>query len=94
MKKRRIKEKQERELFEMRQREAKKLMASFQVELDENNKMRRQVGKRYTIFKEILNYLESNNITLVEMAKNDPFQYQAYQIPKSYEFFNAVKYRT
>ena len=89
--KRKIKEKQENELFEMRQREAKKLMASFKVELDENNKMRRQVGKRYSIFKEILIYLESNNITLSEMLKNDPFQHQAYQIPNSYEFFNAIK---
>ena len=46
---RRRKEKQEREEFELRQREAKKLMASFKVELDGNNKMKRKVGKRYRI---------------------------------------------
>ena len=54
---RRKKEKLENELFEMRQREAKKLMASFKVELDGNNKMR------------------------------------PYMIPKSYEFFTAVKFK-
>ena len=90
---RRKKEKLENELFEMRQREAKKLMASFKVELDGNNKMRRKVGKRYTLFKEILIYLESNNITLNQMAMNDPFQHEPYMIPKSYEFFTAVKFK-
>ena len=87
------KEKQEREDFEIRQREAKKLMASFKVELDSNNKMKRKVGKRYTLFKEILVYLESNNITLHQMVTNDPFQHQAYMLPNSYEFFSAVKYK-
>ena len=90
---RRRKEKQEREDFEIRQREAKKLMASFKVELDGNNKMKRKVGKRYTLFKTILMYLESNNITLDQMAKHDPFQHQPYMLPNSYEFFNAVKYK-
>ena len=90
---RRKKEKLENELFEMRQRKATKLMASFKVELDGNNKMRRKVGKRYTLFKEILIYLESNNITLDQMAKNDPFQHKAYMLPNSYEFFNAVKFK-
>ena len=89
---RRRKEKQEREEFELRQREAKKLMASFKVELDGNNKMKRKVGKRYTLFKEILIYLESNNITLDQLAKNDPFQHQPYMLPNSYDFFNAIKY--
>ena len=90
---RKRKEKLENELFEVRQREAKKLMASFKVELDGNNKMRRKVGKRYTLFKEILIYLESNNITLNQMAEDDQFQYQAYMLPKSYEFFTSVKFK-
>jgi hypothetical protein len=90
---RRRKEKQEREEFELRQREAKKLMASFKVELDGNNKMRRKVGKRYTLFKEILIYLESNNITLHQMASEDPFQHEPYMLPKSYELFTAVKFK-
>lgn len=90
---RRKREKQEKELFEIRQREARKLMASFKVELDGNNKIKTKVGKRYTLFKEILIYLESNNITLDQLAKDDPFQHQAYMLPKSYEFFNAVKYK-
>ena len=90
---RRKKEKLENELFELRQREAKKLMASFKVELDGNNKMRRKVGKRYTLFKEILTYLESNNITLNQMLENDPFQHEPYMIPKSYEFLNAIKFK-
>ena len=89
---RRRKEKQEREEFELRQREAKKLMASFKVELDGNNKIARKVGKRYTLFKEIMIYLESNNITLDQLAKNDPFQHQAYMLPNSYELFSAIKY--
>ena len=87
------KERQEKELFELRQREAKKLMASFKVELDGNNKIKTKVGKRYTLFKEIMIYLESNNVTLDQLAKNDPFQHQAYMIPNSYDFFNAVKYK-
>ena len=90
---RRRKEKLENETFELRQKEAKKLMASFKVELDGNNKMRRKVGKRYTLFKEILIYLESNNITLAQMLENDPFQHEAYMLPKSYEFINAVKFQ-
>ena len=87
------KEQQEQELFETRQREAKKLMESFKVELDGNNKMRRKRGKRYTLFKEILYYLESNSITLDQMLKDDPFQHKPYMIPNSYEFFNAIKFR-
>jgi len=90
---RRRKEKLENETFELRQKEAKKLMASFKVELDGNNKMRRKVGKRYTLFKEILMYLESNNITLAQMLENDPFQHEAYMLPKSYEFINAIKFQ-
>ena len=27
------------------------------------------------------------------MSRNDPFQHQPYQIPNSYEFFNAVKFK-
>jgi Mg2+ and Co2+ transporter CorA len=42
-------EKLENELFKMRQREAKKLMVSFKVQLNGNNKMRRKVGKRYIL---------------------------------------------
>ena len=90
---RRRKEKQEKEEFEIRQKEARKLMASFKVELDGNNKMKRKVGKRYTLFKEIMIYLESNNITLDQMLRDDPFQHQAYMLPNSYDFFNAVKYK-
>ena len=90
---RRRKEKQEKELFELRQREAKKLMASFKVELDGNNKIKTKIGKRYSLFKEIMIYLESNNITLDQLAKNDPFQHKAYMLPNSYDFFNAVKYK-
>ena len=90
---RRRKEKQEKEEFEIRQKEAKKLMASFKVELDSNNKMKRKMGKRYTLFKEILIYLESNNITLDQMAREDPFQHLPYMLPNSYDFFNAIKYK-
>ena len=49
--------------------------------------------RRYAIFKKILEYLESNNITLQEYIERNPFQTKPYQIPKSFEFLQAIKFK-
>ena len=54
---------------------------------------KRKLGKRYTMFKNILNYLESNNITLYELLDNNPFQTKPYELSKSYDFLVAVKFK-
>ena len=56
-------------------------------------KATRKYGRRYTLFKTILNYLESNNITLNELLDNSPFQSKPYELPNSYDFLAAVKYK-
>ncbi len=53
--------------------------------------VQRKLGKRYTLFKTILNYLESNNITLYELISDNPFQNKPYELSKSYDFLLAVK---
>ena len=50
-------------------------------------------SKRYLILKKVLQYLESNDITLFEFIKRNPFQSRPYQISKSFEFINAVKFK-
>ena len=53
----------------------------------------RKMPKRYETFKKILEYLESNNITLKEYIEHNPFQSRPYQISKSFEFLTAVKFK-
>ena len=48
---------------------------------------------RYDIFKAILIYLESNDITLSECATFKPFQHKPYEISSGYEFLEAVKFK-
>ena len=52
-----------------------------------------KISKRYATFKKILEYLESNNITLLEYIERNPFQTKPYQISKSFEFLDAVKFK-
>ena len=47
---------------------------------------------RYTIFKHITEYLESNCISLSEVVENNPFQTIPFLIQGSDEFFKAVKF--
>ncbi len=47
---------------------------------------------RYTIYKHIKEYLESNSITICELIDNNPFQSKPYSIPGSQEFLRAVKF--
>ena len=49
-------------------------------------------SKRYTIFKHINEYLESNDITLSEVIEKNPFQTYPYEITNSYEFIEAIKF--
>ena len=58
-----------------------------------NLKNSENLPKRYATFKKILEYLESNNITLKEYVEHNPFQTKPYQIPKSFEFLSAVKFK-
>ena len=53
----------------------------------------RNYSKRHMVLKKVLQYLESNDITLFEYLKHDPFQKRPYQISKSFEFMNAVKFK-
>ena len=48
--------------------------------------------RRYTIYKHINEYLESNNITISELIQNNPFQSRPYFISGSHEFLEAVKF--
>ena len=48
--------------------------------------------KRYTIYKHIVEYIESNNITMNELINNNPFQTKPLLIPGSEEFLHAVKF--
>ena len=47
---------------------------------------------RYSIFKHITEYLESNSITIHEVIENNPFQTKPYTLPESEEFLKAVKF--
>ena len=60
---------------------------------DSNMSKTQNLPRRYAIFKKILEYLESNNITLQEYIERNPFQTKPYQIPKSFEFLQAVKFK-
>ena len=51
------------------------------------------ISKRYLVFKKINEYLESNNITLFELLRHNPFQKKPYEISKGYEFLDAVKFK-
>ena len=60
---------------------------------DSNMSKTQNLPRRYAIFKKILEYLESNNITLQEYIERNPFQTKPYQIPKSFEFLQAIKFK-
>ena len=47
---------------------------------------------RYSIFKHITEYLESNGITLNEIVENKPFQAKPYLLKESEEFIKATKF--
>ena len=47
---------------------------------------------RYSIFKHITEYLESNGITINEIIENNPFQAKPYLLKESEEFIKAVKF--
>ena len=53
----------------------------------------KKLPKRYSIFKNIMEYLESNDITLKEYIDHNPFQSKPYQLSKSFEFLTAVKFQ-
>ena len=59
----------------------------------ENTKKTKQLSKFAIKLRKILQYLESNNITLFEYLEHNPFQEKPYQIPKSFEFIQAVKFK-
>ena len=53
----------------------------------------KKVPKNCAILRGVLEYLESNDITLFEYIKRNPFQKGPYQLSKSFELFNAVKFK-
>ena len=53
----------------------------------------RKLPKRFSIFKRINEYLESNDVPLFELIKRNPFQTKPYQISKGFEFLEAVKFK-
>lgn len=101
------KEKKEQPLsyFKRRERERQKYLETIRLDIEksknyklflndsEHIKAKRKLGKRFTLFKTILNYLESNNITLYELLSHNPFQNKPYQLAKSYDFLVAVKFK-
>ena len=107
MSKKRIKNRNRRgtlSFFERKELERKKNVEQFQKVLKNKNFqimvnksdhiiVQKKLGKRYTLFKTILNYLESNNITLYELLRNNPFQSKPYELSDSYDFLIAVKFK-
>ena len=90
--------------FKRKELERQKNLEKFQKELANKNFriivdkadhiiVQKKLGKRYTLFKTILIYLESNNITLYELLTNNPFQSKPYEIRNSYDFLFAVKFK-
>ena len=61
--------------------------------MKKKDKPKKKINKFYSTFKKINEYLESNNIPLFELIKHNPFQTKPYQIPKGYEFLQAVKFK-
>jgi ankyrin repeat protein len=61
--------------------------------MKKKEKPKTKINKFYSTFKRINEYLESNNIPLFELIKYNPFQSKPYQIPKGYEFLQAVKFK-
>ena len=98
-------DKKENTIFFKRRRNRKKSIETLRIKIQNNNHfnlyvskadkiiIKRKIGKRYTLLKQIMNYLESNNITLYELIRNNPFQSKPYELSKSYEFLEAVKFR-
>ena len=70
-------------------------LKKIKISVSKANKVlfERKIGRRYSLFKEILNYLESNNITLYELLSNNPFQSKPYELKNSYEFIMAIKFK-
>ena len=58
-----------------------------------NEKTIQNLPKRYSTFKRISEYLESNDVALFELLRHNPFQKKPYQISKGYEFIEAVKFK-
>ena len=101
------KEKKEETLsyFKRKERDRKKNMKTLKIDIEKMNHFKiylnksdhfviqRKLSKRYTLFKTILNYLESNNITLYELLRDNPFQSKPYELSKSYDFLLAVKFK-
>jgi len=52
-----------------------------------------KMKKPYKILRKVTEYLESNDITLFQFIKHNPFQKRPYQISKSFEFLSAVKFK-
>ena len=57
------------------------------------DKINQNLSKRYSTFKKINEYLESNNVPIFELLQHDPFQKKPYQISQGYEFLEAVKFK-
>ena len=81
------------EITKLKTNLAPKLSRKSIVIYDVNKSRNQNISKRYATFKKILEYLESNNITLKEFIDRNPFQSRPYQIPKSFEFLSAVKFK-
>ena len=82
---------QNKELIRPRMRGSLKIA---QIKLSKDNVKKTNKLSKFAIkLKKILEYFESNNITLYEYLENNPFQEKPYQIPKSFEFIKAVKFK-
>ena len=74
-------------------RPPKKIDFSKKMGTTKDSKKLTNCSRRLLVLKKILQYLESNDITLFEYIKHSPFQQRPYQISKSFEFMNAVKFK-
>ena len=72
-----------------------KITPKNEIKKEGNPKLRKFFhGKknRFTVYKHITEYLESNNVTISELIENNPFQSKPYLYEGSHDFLEAVKF--
>lgn len=72
---------------DLKQKKSEKKMVTYE------SKSTKKLPKRYQVLKNIMEYLESNGLTLIEFMEHNPFQKKPYEISKSFEFLSAVKFK-
>lgn len=66
---------------------------NYQNPISEQYRKRKAItSKRFKILKDCLIQLKSNNISIEEFTRRNPFQQKPYQVDRAIDFFDAVKF--